>query len=550
MKKYATILNNIGIGLLALLLGNGCANPTSTNQVLTAGVYVRTPTLSEVLTQGNMANNIPIFMGVNSNSASVNTNSVSQSSNINQIVIDYSNNWNQAYSMAGSLSNTIFALPTNNWNQAYSYVTTNTFQDQINAILTNKFSRDGSLGALADWNMDGWRLKNLGNPTNDADATTKFYVDSLIAGLAWQDHVVAFTNNPPVVVVLNDRYLVNPIGTNEFAGKDNYIAIVTNVSPKGFRFDAAEIGWAIFEQTRNYGYVYNGTNWVPFAGGTVYIWNEGLNANGNIIDVNYGTGLLTSNKVLKVDVTWLDNNYLQTSSPTGNWNVAYNTALWASNNTLGLSNLVYALPTNNWDAAYIIANWASNNTLGLSNLVYALPTNNWNTAFSWGNWAGQGFLTAGSNISTLVNDAGYAFASAKIGSSSNADVAAALSVSLSNIIFNGANQTNTGFSAAFQIDAPTNQTYLVFESTVKGGRIISIGGGVTNGSVVFDIGLAHSTNAPSTISSIVYTGVTLQTSWSNLNDLGSIAFTNRQRVYLSITNGYGAGLQGAIRCIE
>ena len=334
----------------------------------------------------------------------------------NQVILDLISETNRAIVAEGvitsnlsSLSNVVYNLPSNNWNIAYNWVSlnsnavsylfsrTNAWNQVIldlisetnraivaeNVLTTNKVSRDGSTPATADWTMNGWRLKDLPSiPSADNDAASKFYVDNMIDGLSWKQSVKTITNNITSSLVGN-RYLVATNATGNFAGKANNIAICTNSAPL-FSFQIPTNGWAVFVEDTKYGYVYNSDSimWVPFAGATTYIWNEGLAANGNIINVNYGTGLIITNKILTVDTGWFDGRYLSTGSPTDNWNTAYSWVNANSNNVTQSTNKVWDISgnTNNYQISY---NWINSNSNSITSVFNT--TDNWNTAYSWVN---------------------------------------------------------------------------------------------------------------------------------------------------------------------
>lgn len=58
--------------------------------------------------------------------------------------------------------------------------------EDIAAALTGSLPRNGSAGMLAPLNMGAFRAINVGAPTADADAATKAYVDTAIAGILSQ----------------------------------------------------------------------------------------------------------------------------------------------------------------------------------------------------------------------------------------------------------------------------------------------------------------------------------------------------------------------------
>ena len=138
---------------------------------------------------------------------------------------------------------------------------------------------DGSVLPTTDWSFNNKKIVNLATCTSPNDAANKYYVDNLINGLSWQDHVITFTNTPPISVALGDRYVVKTNATGAFSAYTNYIAIATNVSPIGWQFIAPQNGWALYAFDTGLAYNYNSTttNWVQMVGSSS--WG---NINGSI----------------------------------------------------------------------------------------------------------------------------------------------------------------------------------------------------------------------------------------------------------------------------
>ena len=115
---------------------------------------------------------------------------------------------------------------------------------------------------------------------------------------------------------------------------------------------------------------------------------------------------------------------------------------------------------------------------------------------------------------------------------------------------NAANHTNALFCLPWQIEQPTNTTryYLIYSAADKSGKLEKISGCVTSGVVGLDVCLSDSTNPALSVSTINYTGAYFTTAMSNITL--NITYTNRQKIYLSITNGYGLQYIGALEARE
>ena len=126
-------------------------------------------------------------------------------------------------------------------------------------------------------------VTGLAAPTNAGDATTKAYVDNLVAGLTWEAPVVA------IVADTTARDALTPTaGDRVYVTADNKIYTYTT------SWDAGEVvadGGAFFNSATDTGYVYNGTALVPFTGGGSLVAGNGLVMNSNQIDVNFGAGI-------------------------------------------------------------------------------------------------------------------------------------------------------------------------------------------------------------------------------------------------------------------
>lgn len=162
------------------------------------------------------------------------------------------------------------------------------------------------------------------------------------------------------------------------------------------------------------------------------------------------------------------------------------------------------------------------------------------TAYGWGNHALVGYLTAGSNVSSLINDSGYALASAKIGAATNADYAtyAVTANVASNLIEATTNALMTTASNLFAHGSLT-MGYLVssnntneivwFGDFQRPLTITNLGWFSTVGSATGIVFLADNATAPSAWDSICYTGLAFAAQVRS-NDAVSISVTAGQRI--------------------
>jgi hypothetical protein len=140
---------------------------------------------------------------------------------------------------------------------------------------------DSMTGNLA---MGGNKVIGIALPTSGEDAANKNYVDSLLAGLAWEK---------PVDMIVADAAAV------DLSGKADGFRIVDTTANKIFTVAAGaldagkalEDGDAFFHKADETGYVFSGTSVTQFTGGGQITAGIGLAKNGNQLDVNLGAGI-------------------------------------------------------------------------------------------------------------------------------------------------------------------------------------------------------------------------------------------------------------------
>lgn len=162
-------------------------------------------------------------------------------------------------------------------------------------------------------NQSFYDLRLEYNPTLDNHAVRKAYVDALVLGLTWKDPVILVnisTNNSEEIgsLITGDRYVVNPPGSGNWTGWDNYIAQWTGTA---WDFDSKpQTGWTILELNTNKQWRFdNVTNeWVQIGAVTSYtagtgllltgteftfdlLTNGGLNLSGNKVGISYNNSI-------------------------------------------------------------------------------------------------------------------------------------------------------------------------------------------------------------------------------------------------------------------
>lgn len=146
-------------------------------------------------------------------------------------------------------------------------------------------------------------------PVDAEDLVTKDYVDAHIAGLDWQESVLDKDRaDPPIppkkgadeteergAPGKGDRYLLfNPLNDKlggAWAGHKNDIATFNG---KGWDFTTPDEGTATFVEDENVAYMFVDKNWIPFLAAPTVAAGDGLVANGAILSVGKGKGIVVT----------------------------------------------------------------------------------------------------------------------------------------------------------------------------------------------------------------------------------------------------------------
>ena len=168
----------------------------------------------------------------------------------------------------------------------------------------------------ASVNLNSQKIINLADPTLATDATTKQYVDALVAGLAWKDTVklastanVALTGNVSVdgvTTAAGDRVLLK----NQTAPAENGLWVASagawaRATDADIEADLSNAAVFVSQGTVNKDTAWvmttdapitvatTGLTWVQFSGAGTYTAGNGLTMTGNVIDVVAGDTSLT-----------------------------------------------------------------------------------------------------------------------------------------------------------------------------------------------------------------------------------------------------------------
>jgi hypothetical protein len=135
-------------------------------------------------------------------------------------------------------------------------------------------------------------------PIEAEDLVTKDYVDAHIAGLDWQESVLdKDLTAPPATPNEGDRYLLfnDPTetwkGQKAIKGRKNDIATFNG---KVWEFTTPDEGTCTFVEDENVAYMFVDGKWIPFLAAPTVAAGDGLVANGAILSVGKGKGIVVN----------------------------------------------------------------------------------------------------------------------------------------------------------------------------------------------------------------------------------------------------------------
>jgi hypothetical protein len=159
--------------------------------------------------------------------------------------------------------------------------------EDITPLVDDTYVNVGGDTMTGNLNMGGTHtVTGLAAPSAASDATSKSYVDNLVAGLTWEAPVLAMYATQAAL----DAAVLDPVSGARYALQDAPARIV---EWNGSAWVAENLvdGAAFFNSTTDTGMVYNGTAIVPFTGGGSLVAGAGLVMDANTINVNFGAGI-------------------------------------------------------------------------------------------------------------------------------------------------------------------------------------------------------------------------------------------------------------------
>lgn len=246
-----------------------------------------------------------------------------------------------------------------------------------------------------------YKITGLGNPTDDQDAATKYYVDQAVQGLTWKVAAnllstvnVALTGSTGTLnidtygalgaadsgyrIVLTNQttdtedgiYVYNDNGTaytltrstdanpyTELIGATIYIQEGTT---------KAGTSWS---QSNHYLTSFAGQTWVQIAGVGIYTAGDGIAITDNIISADAGTGIIVNGSGINIDTASVVTKYA------ANVGDATNTSYTITHN-LGTKDVIVSVYDNSSPFAEVICDVQHTSTTAITLLFSVAPTSN------------------------------------------------------------------------------------------------------------------------------------------------------------------------------
>ena len=104
-------------------------------------------------------------------------------------------------------------------------------------------------------------------PTLGTHAANKDYVDSTVQGISWQEPIinqVDFTTAEPGSPTVGDRYINTVTGTSSGTAQSVTANYIYEWNGSTWTELVPSEGWAVWDETQNAYYVFNGASWVKF----------------------------------------------------------------------------------------------------------------------------------------------------------------------------------------------------------------------------------------------------------------------------------------------
>lgn len=146
-------------------------------------------------------------------------------------------------------------------------------------------SQSNVLAGVID--MGGFAINNLGAGSLPTDAAQRQWVtdqvNQKVAGLDWQESVLARSATPPGSPVSGDRYLIIATASGAWAGQENK---VTQYDGSAWQFYTPNEGWTLRVEAENLIYTFDGTSWGNIGGAVSHTALVNLNSDDHLQYLN------------------------------------------------------------------------------------------------------------------------------------------------------------------------------------------------------------------------------------------------------------------------
>ena len=246
-----------------------------------------------------------------------------------------------------------------------------------------------------------YKITGLGNPTDDQDAATKYYVDQAVQGLTWKAAAnllsvvnVALTGSTNTLNIDTYGALTSAdsgyriVLTNQTTDADNGIYVYTDNGTNYTLSRAADgtpytelIGATIYiqegttkagtswSQQNHYLTDFTNQDWVQIAGVGIYTAGNGIAITDNVIAADAGTGITVNGSGINIDTAVVVTKY---AASVGD---GTNTSYTVTHN-LGTKDVIVSVYDNSSPYAEVVCDVQHTSTTAITLLFSVAPTSN------------------------------------------------------------------------------------------------------------------------------------------------------------------------------
>lgn len=246
-----------------------------------------------------------------------------------------------------------------------------------------------------------YKITGLGNPTDDQDAATKYYVDQAVQGLTWKQAAnllsvvnVALTGSTGTLNIDTYGALTSAdsgyriVLTNQTTDSENGIYVYNDNGTAYTLTRAADgtpytelIGATIYiqegttkagtswSQANHYLTDFTGQDWVQIAGVGIYTAGDGIAITDNVIAADPGTGIVVNGTGINIDTSVVVTKY---AANVGNGS---DTSYTITHN-LGTKDVIVSVYDNSSPYAEVVCDVQHTSTTAITLLFSVAPTSN------------------------------------------------------------------------------------------------------------------------------------------------------------------------------